>query len=189
MTARLLTRWAASLALVLALCGQIAIPNSRRYSNVDYQFAVNIPHGLRGCMTARPNPNHGLWIPLDRSRCDDPDERPPYIGIHADYNAAGDADTAAGLAAIECHWRMPRHIVWLHDERISGRKAAGCRRSFDDGHLEVAFIVLRKTGRNPLSWIEISADLITTPARYTGDMHVFQQVLRGVWVHPDGPQS
>ncbi len=60
---------------------------------------------------------------------------------------------------------------------------------FDDGHLEVTFIILRKTGRNPLSWIEISADLITTPVRYTGDMHVFQQVLRGVWAHPDGPQS
>lgn len=176
--------------LILVLCGQMPIPNARQYRNVDYEFSVDIPPSLRGCMTSPPNPNHGLWIPLDRTRCDESDQRSADIDVSADYNAAGDADTAEGLAAIECRWRRARHIVWLKGERISGRKAAGCRRQFDDGHIEVTFIVLRKTNRtNPLSWIQISADLITTPARYAADMRTFRRVRRGVWVHPDGLQS
>jgi hypothetical protein len=124
---------------------------------------------------------------LDRVRCNDPRERPPYISVSAFYNAAGYADTAEGLAATECRWREARDIVWLDDERIGGRKAAGCRRSFADGHVEVSYIVLRKTGANPLSWIEVRADLITTPARYAADRRVFGRVLRSIWVHPDGP--
>jgi hypothetical protein len=92
-----------------------------------------------------------------------------------------------GLAEIECRWEMARHIVWLHGVRISGRKAAGCRRSFADGHVEVTWIVLRKTDHSPLTWIEISADLITTPARYAADLRVFRRVLPGIWVHADGP--
>lgn len=135
-------------------------------------------------MTARPNPNHRLWIPLDRTRCD---ERPPYIGVYANYNAAGIADTAWGLAKVECRWRHAKKIVWLRGVKISGRNAAGCRRRFGDGHIEVTYIVLRKTDQSPLAWIEISADLITTPTRYAADMRVFRRILPGIRVHPDGP--
>ena len=140
-------------------------------------------------MTSAPNPNHGFWIPLDRTWCGAPHERPPYISVSAFYNAAGYADTAEGLAAVECRWDEARQIVWLDDERIGGRKAAGCRRSFADGHIEVSYIVLRKTGDNPLAWIEVGADLVTTPTRYAADRRVFRRVLRGIRVHPDGPED
>jgi hypothetical protein len=152
-----------------------------------YEFSVDIPPSLRGCMTSAPNPNQGVWIPLDRTPCSNPDDRSAYIAISSFYNAAGDADTAWGSAEIHCRWQMARHIVWLRGVKISGRKAAGCRRSFDDGHIEVTFTVLRKTDESPLSWIEISADLITTQARYAADLRVFRRVLPGIWVHPDGP--
>lgn len=138
-------------------------------------------------MTSAPNPNHGVWIPLDRAPCQAAGDQPSYISVNANYNAAGDADTAAGLAAIECRWDNARDIVWLNGRILGGRKAAGCRRRFDDGHVEVTFRVLRKTAQSFLTWIEISADLVTTPARYAADMRVFRQVLGGVWVHPDGP--
>lgn len=129
-------------------------------------------------------------ILLDHNaRCDGPYDNIRHIDVSADYNTAEIGDTAEALANAECRWRMARDIVWLNDETIGGRKAAGCRRNFDDGHVEVTYIVLRKTGRNPLSWIEISADLVTTPARYAADMRVFRRVLRGVRVHPDGPHD
>jgi hypothetical protein len=139
-------------------------------------------------MNAVPNPNHGVWIPLDRQwPCEDADGFVPYMSVNANYNAAGDAYTAWGLGAIECRWRMARHIMWLKGEIVSGRKAAGCRRKFPDGHIEVTVLVLRKTGEIFLQWIEVSADLTTTPARARADMRIYRRVLRGIWVHPDDP--
>lgn len=161
-------------------------PNPSQYTNVDYQSSVRLPRGFPACVGEVTN--HGVVILLDMARwCDGNYFDGSAIFVNADYNAAGDADTAWGLAEIECRWQMARRIVWLHGQMISGRAAAGCRRLFDDGRLEVTYIVLRKTGRSPLSWIEISADLITTPARYEKDMRVFRRVLPGIWVHPDGP--
>lgn len=127
---------------------------------------------------------------LDRSKkCDGDYFRSPGIFVNAIYNAADIGNTPQALAAVECRWDEARHIVWLDDERIGGRKAAGCRRSFADGHIEVTYIVLRKTGDSPLGWIEVSADLVTTRTRYVADRRVFRRVLRGIRVHPDGPED
>ncbi len=113
----------------------------------------------------------------------------PNISVDAEFNVDGEADTAWGLAKIQCRGRDAKDIVWLHDAKISGREAAGCRRRFDDGHIEVTCIVLRKTGGDPSDGIEIGADLITTPARYAADMRIFRRVLPGIRVHPDSPQG
>jgi hypothetical protein len=179
--------WIAAAAFIVGPpAADMPAPNQTRYNNVDYQFSVKLPKGFLACVGEITNT--GVVILLQHSkRCDGNYFGGPGIFVNADYNAAGDADTAWGLAEIHCRWQMARHIVWLHGQRISGRKAAGCRRSFDDGHIEVTWIVLRKTDHSPLTWIEISADLITTPARYIADMRVLQQVLPGIWVHPDGP--
>ncbi len=154
-------------------------PDPSRYNNIDYQFSVKLPKGFLACVGEITN--SGVVILLQQSkRCDGNYFKSPGIFVNADYNAAGDADTAWGLAKIECRWQGARHIIWLHGESISGRKAAGCRRSFADGHIEVTYIVLRKTDHSALTWIEISADLITTPARYAADMRVFRRVLPGI---------
>ena len=188
MTMRWLARSASLLAVAVLLCGQVPILNPRQYRNVDYEFSVNIPSGLHGCKTASPNPNHGLWIPLDRHwSCEDSDDFVPYVSVSANSNTAFEAATPARLAAVECRWQGARHIVWLKGERISGRHAAGCRRDFPDGHVEVTLFVLRKTEAWRARWEEVSADLVTTPAHYRADMRTFRQVVRGVWVHPDGP--
>lgn len=185
----LIVRVCAAACFSLMLCGQILIPNTKKYENIDYQFSVEIPRGLRGCMTSAPNPNHGVWLPLDGAPCSAADDQRPYISVNANYNTAEIGNTPQAIAAAECRWRKARQIVWLGDERIGDRKAAGCRRSFADGHIEVSYIVLRKTGDNPLAWIEVGADLVTTPTRYAADRRVFRRVLRGIRVHPDGPED
>lgn len=162
------------------------VPNLRIYRNPDCQFSVKLPKGYLSCVGEITD--HGVVVLLDRdARCDGPYDKIRLIDVAADYNTAEVGNTAAALAATERRWRDAKNIVWLHDTSISGREAAGCRRHFDDGHIEVTYIVLRKTGRSPLSWIEISADLMTTPARCEKDMRVFRRVLPGIWVHPDGP--
>jgi hypothetical protein len=139
-------------------------------------------------MSAAPNPNHGLWIPLVRNwPCSDVEGRVRYIGVSANANTAEESGSAIELASIECRWRNARDIVRLSGEMISGRKAAGCRRDFADGHIEVTQIVLRKTEPWRARWEEVSADLVTTPAYYRADMRIFRRVLRRIWVHPDGP--
>jgi len=162
------------------------VANSSIYINSDYQFSVWLPAGFLACVDE--STNHGVAILLDLTKiCDGNYFQSPGIFINADYNTAEIGTTAAALAAAECRWDGAKDIVWLHGEKISGREAAGCRRRLDDGRIQVTWIVLRKTDENPLTWIQISADLITTPARYAGDMRVFGQVLPGIWVHPDGP--
>jgi hypothetical protein len=183
--------WIGAAAFILGPLSAAAdrpAPDQTRYNNVDYQFSVDLPKGFLACVGEITN--HGVVILLNHpAQCDGNYFSSPGIFVNADYNTAEIGDTAEALAATECRWDNAKDIVWLHDERISGRKAAGCRRRFDDGHIEVTYIVLRKTGASSLSWIEISADLITTPARYTADMRVFRRVLPGLWVHPDGPQD
>lgn len=184
-----ITTWL--VAAVLLLFGFPAkadrpVPNASRYINTDYQFSVKLPNGHLACVGEITN--HGVAILLDPAKkCDGDYFKSPGIFVNADYNTAEVGNTAAALAAAECRWDGAKDIVWLHDETISGRKAAGCRRRFDDGRIWVTYIVLRKTDHSPLQWIEVSADLITTPARYEKDMRGFRRVLPGIWVHPDGP--
>jgi hypothetical protein len=183
--------WLAAAAVALSSIAAMAdhpAPNHSRYINTDYEFSVKLSNGYLACVGEITN--HVVVILLDHGKkCDGDYFKSRGIFVNANYTAAGNADTAWGLARIECRWDRAKDIVWLHDSTISGRKAAGCRRRFDDGHIEVSYIVLRKTGDDPLQWIEISADLITTPAHYAADLRVFRQVLAGIWVHPDGPLS
>lgn len=183
--------WLAAAAVALSAFAAMAdhpVPNPSRYINTDYEFSVKLPKSYLSCVGEITN--HGVVILLNyNKKCDGDYFKSRGIFVNANYNAAGNADTAWGLARIECRWEGAKDIVWLHDTTISGRKAAGCRRRFADGHIEVTYIVLRKTGDDPLQWIGISADLITTPARYAADLRVFRKVLSGVWVHPDGPLS
>lgn len=162
-------------------------PNPRLYRNADYQFSVRLPSGYLACVGEETN--HGVVILLDRhSRCDGPyDNSVRRISVYGAYNADGLGTTPAQIAAVECRWDHARHIVWLK-RRLSGRQAAGCRSRFPDGHIEVTLLVLRKTNSNfSLNWIKIGVNLVTTPARYASDMRIFRWVVRGVWVHPDGP--
>lgn len=169
------------------VCFPTSIADTRKYRNTDYQFSVEIPLRLHACKSSSPCPNHGIWFPLkDDLDCHDYPQV-PYIDVDAEYNAAEESDSAEGLAAIQCRDRGARNIVWLKEEHLSGRDAAGCWRDFRDGHIEVSLIVLRRTNESPGAWIEVAVDLVTTPARYETDMHGYREVLRGIWVHPDGP--
>jgi hypothetical protein len=161
-------------------------PDQQLYRNLDYQFSVQLPRGFLACIGEITN--HGIAILLEpHSGCNGNYFEARAIFVNGNSNAAGDADTTWGLAAIQCRYRLARHILWLRGERLSGHKAAGCRRDFSDGHIEVSIFVLRKTERSYLQWEQVSADLSTTPSHYRADMRVFRRVLRGIWVHPDGP--
>jgi len=188
MSAGLLAKALLLVTMNAPTCAEVPTLDPRGYRNVDYEFSVKIPRSLLGCMISPPCPNHGLWMPLERvSSCVDSHDGHRYIDVDAEYNSAFEAATPARLATVECRWRGARHITWLIGEKISGRRAVGCRRDFPDGHIEVMLIVLRKTEPWRARWIGISADLVTTPAHYRADIRTFRRVLRGIWVHPDGP--
>jgi hypothetical protein len=116
-------------AVIAPICHGIPIPNTTQYRNVDYEFAVSIPSGLHACMNSPPCPNHGVWVPLDRSHCDDVAQNiSPYVTVNADYNTAEIGDTAAALAAAECRWREAKNIIWLHGSSgCMAQASAGAR--------------------------------------------------------------
>jgi hypothetical protein len=177
------------------VCTEVPIPHARRYENFDYQFTVMIPRRFQACKLSSPCPNHGVRLPLSVNATCSSDQQSPSITVDAYYNAGSEVDTPdhepartpAQLAAIQCPRRDARNVAWLKGERLGGRDAAGCRRDFPDGHIEVSIIALRKTEAWAARWIEISADLSTTPERYEADMRVFDDVLKGVRIHADGP--
>jgi hypothetical protein len=203
---RLMRAWCAAMAFALLVVNETAgtaraepicvptpILDAREYRNIDYQFSVKIPLGLHACKTSSPCPNHGIWLPLKDDGCKNI-PNVPYIDVDAEYNAGSEVDTPdhepartpAQLATIQCPWR-DANVAWLKEERLGSRNAAGCRREFPDGHIEVSIIALRRTEPWAARWIEISADLSTTPERYEADMRIFRTVLKGVWIHSDGP--
>ena len=173
-------------AIVLPAAAYVPAPN-RHYSNVDYEFSVDIPDGLRGCLSEHTN--HGVDILLDRrSTCDSDYDRRPYVDVSANYNAAVESDTAKGLARIYCRDRAARQVVWLKGWTLGGRKAAGCRQSFDGDRILVDLMTLRKTDpQNPEVWIEVGAALTTTTVRYKRDMRLFRRIVQTVRIAPDGP--
>src|SRR5438270_10526357 len=132
-------RLAASLAAIGALfaapatAADIPAPDQRYYHNVDSQFSVRLLGGFLACVSEETN--HGVVILLNPlTKCNDDYQKSRAIFVYAESNAAEEAPTATRLTAIECRWQRPRDIVWLK-ARISGRKAAGCRRDFPDDHI------------------------------------------------------
>jgi hypothetical protein len=191
----LLANGAAQAASPAPICFPTPILDARRYENVDYQFAVAIPPGMRACQISSPCPNHGIWLPLSaRDTCND-DPHMPYVYVDAHYNAASEVDTPTHtpartpeqLARVECHYRSPVRIDWLPPIALAGRRAAGCRQYFDHGRISVYIVALRRTERWAAQWIVVGANLETTAAGYETDMREFRRVLKTVWIHPDGP--
>jgi hypothetical protein len=131
------------------------------------------------------------------AQCRDVDDRVPYIVFSASYNVGSEvstqdqkpAQTPAVLARIYCPDRDKLWIEWLRHITLGGRRAAGCRQYFHDGRISMWIATLRKTREDAAVWIEVSAYLKTTIDRYQGDMRIFRQVLRTVWIHPDGPDD
>jgi hypothetical protein len=171
------------------VCFPQSIPDAPKYENYNYQFSIVVPGDLHACMNSSPCPNHGIWMPLKGDPGCEDFPHVPYIAVDAEYNTAEEADTAQGLAAIQCYERGARHTAWLRGEHFGGREAVGCRRDFPDDHVEVSITILRKTGAWAAQWIQVNADLATTPSRYEDDMRIFRRVLKRVWIHPDGPED
>jgi hypothetical protein len=191
----LLADGAAQAASRAPICFPIPILDARRYENVDYQFAVVIPPGLRACKISSPCPNHGIWLPLSaHDTCND-DPHVPYVYVEAHYNAASETDaptytparTPGQLARVECRYRSPARISWLPPIRLAGRSAAGCRQYFDDGRISLYIVTLRKTEAWAAQWIVVGVGLETTGARHETDMRGFHAVVKNLWIHPDGP--
>ncbi len=157
----------------------------RHYDNVDYEFSVDVPDGLVGCVSE--NTNHGIAIYLDYLPICGVDRR-PYVAVFADYNVATDALTPASLAQLNCPDLGVRRVVWLKGWTIGHRAAAGCRQYLDRGRISVKIYTMRKTEPdNPETWIDIAACLITTDSRYEHDMGQFRNIVKTIHIAPDGP--
>lgn len=192
------------IGLSLALCvlwvapagAQIPTYDPKHYDNEKYQFSVDLPEGFPACMGAITN--HGVYILLvPATRCGDENDQTPYIGLFGNYNVGSEvrtrdhrpARTPGQLARIYCPDHARRAIEWLYRVPIGGRRAFGCRQCFNGGRISVWLATLRKTEASADGWIEVSAYLQTTVARYRSDMHLFRRVLKTVWIHPDGPDD
>ena len=101
---------------------------------------------------------------------------------------ASEVVTPRGLARVDCSYRPSQRTVWLSGWKLGGRDAAGCRQYFKDGRITEEITTIRKTEpNNPEIWIDVSAYLTTSSARYDRDMRVFRQIVRTIRIAPDGP--
>ncbi len=170
----------------LSCAAEIPI-RSQHYDNPKYQFSVDIPDHLLGCVSE--NTDHGIDILLDhRPGCGSVTDQRPYADVFASYNVATNAVTPQMLARVYCGYEKAGRTVWLSGWILGNRDAAGCRQYFKDGRITVEIVTQRTTEpRNPEIWIDISASLTTTASRYERDLRVFRQIVRTVRIAPDGP--
>jgi len=168
---------------------QIPAPNSQHYDNFDYQFSTDLPQRFQACVDE--NTNHGVVILLNSTVCRGFSKIAPRIAIFANYNVPYEARTPAQLARHDCSASRfdpaPRRIEWLHAPTLGGRRAVGCCQYFRDGRIAEWIVTLHKTDEPVWDWIEVAAYLETTTGRYAKDLRIFRRVLKGVWIHPDGP--
>jgi len=179
-------------AALIAFCLPCAaeIPaRSAHYSNPEYQFSVDIPDHLLGCVSE--NTDHGVDILLDHNPgCGRVTDQRPYVGVFANYNVATNAVTPRELARVYCNYDRSERTVWLSDWKLSGRDAAGCRQYFNDGQITLEITTLRRTEpHNPEIWIDVSAYLRTTASRYERDIREFRKIVQTIRIAPDGPQK
>ncbi|MGH7061912.1 MAG: hypothetical protein ACREFH_16110, partial [Stellaceae bacterium] len=150
------------LCVVIAICwhyttvwaGPYMPTSSRFYSNLGYEFSVVIPIGLLGCVSEETN--NGVDILLDRRlSCDNNYRNGRFVDVSANYNAAGEADTPAGLAKIYCRARKAQKTSVLNGWTLGGRAASGCLQHLGRGQIFLDLIVLRKTDPDkPEVWIK-----------------------------------
>jgi hypothetical protein len=100
--------FAAATSIAISLPCAAEIPTrSHRYSNADYQFSVDIPNHLQGCVSK--DTNDGVEIPLDYSTgCAVVTTRPPFATVFANYNVATGVNTLEGLATLTGCGKKPR---------------------------------------------------------------------------------
>jgi hypothetical protein len=171
---------------------QLPAPDPFVYRNIEYEFSVKLPSGYPACVDVYTN--HGVGILLKPAeRCETQYDikaydRNRHINVWAAYNAAEVAHTSKGIARWHCLDGQTGKITWLRDKKLGGRPAGGCRRDNADGTISVTIVTLRKTLPNaPWDWIEVGAELTTTPETFEVDDQVFETVIKGVSIHPDGP--
>lgn len=177
---------AAGIAISQACAAEIPL-HSQRYSNIDYQFSVNIPAHLTACVSE--DTNNGVEISLDHEiGCDKITNKPPFATVFANYNVATGVKTQEGLAKLNCYGPEVRGTILLSNWALGGRHAGGCRLYLDQDEIEVKLMTLRKTDpQNPEAWVEVGAYLSTTTARYESDMRKFREIVRTIRIAPDGP--
>jgi hypothetical protein len=76
----------------------------------------------------------------------------------------------------------------LNGWMLGGRAASGCLQHLGREEIFIDLITLRKTDPDePEIWIQITAQLTTTPSRYAQDMRTFRGIVRTIRIAPDGP--
>jgi hypothetical protein len=180
---------AAALVAITLPCSADIPTGSPHYDNSKYQFSVDIPDHLLGCVSE--NTDDGIAIPLnDHTGCETVTDHPPYATVYGSYNVATGVKTPGGLARLYCRGPEVRRAVPLRNWTLGGRAAAGCRLYLDRDRIEMSLMTFRKTDPQASeAWIEVGAYLSTTASRYESDMRKFREIVRTVRIAPDGRQK
>jgi hypothetical protein len=163
-------------------------PDSKVYES-RFGFTVGLPQGLAACIDDYTNDGVGVY--LDPAvRCGRDDETHPQILIYGSYTAADGAANLQQIFKDHCVGQREIRVVVLSGFKLSGRRAVGCKIFRRDGTIDLSVATLLRTDPgNPLDWIEIGADLMTTPARFAADAAVFNKTLATLEIPPDGPRK
>jgi hypothetical protein len=180
---------AAALVTVALPCSADIPASSQHYNNSKYQFSVEIPNYLLGCVSE--NTDDGVAIPLDNhTGCKSVTDHPPYATVYGSYNVATRVKTADELARLYCRGPEVWRTVSLRNWTLGGRTAAGCRLYVDRDGIEIKLMTLRKTDpQDSEAWIEVGAYLSTTASRYDRDLRVFRKIMQTIRIAPDRPRK
>jgi hypothetical protein len=162
--------------------------STERYSNCDYGYYVDLPHGVVAHGSKPPSPNHGMIIdliePTSTTEALGKNLR-RYISVGNSYNAAGLPSLAAvvddNLKSFEQD-KSDFHVIERVPTRLDGLDASLLRLRYEEGANRIfgeLVISYRRPGPKALGNIVYEFQLITPEDTYSQDSKTFDKLLSG----------
>jgi len=175
--------------LVLGIVFNISAEELNEIRSEEFRFAVAVPSNMVSCKEASGDHVHGVSLLLDSTseKCNS-SKLQPYIGFFGDYNVL-ESDSPKDAIRLLCKTgRIRSSMVRGAALAFPGHRSAVCVRNNEGGWVSV-FVVAQAgtwpddTGqRSNTAYINYTAELRTTQARFNVDLRVFKHVLSNVEV-------
>jgi hypothetical protein len=175
------------MVLVSGLAFNVSAAEFKELRNEEFRFSVNVPSDMVSCESASGGHRHGFGILLDPpgGGCDSKEPQ-SYIGFFGDYNVLESRSPKEAMRLLCVAKSTKSRSLHRLSLAFSGHKSAACEKDAGGGWVNV-FVTAQADrwpddpNRQPgMPYINYTAELHTTQARFAADLKTFKGMLARV---------